>query len=160
MRSTAEQNGIDEEEFELIPSSGKVLGYVDSLTYSQVGSNQLGRTVSRSSGALPPSTNYETLLGEAKGIGFEIKCLGFVEGVQPTMIVVLKRDRVWEAFVGVHHRLERLVLEPRTSFYFGGGTFLSGRNQKGEAVSLLVPDDFTDDLGLTPTFNGARIRRY
>jgi len=166
MRSTAQENRIEHEngiagdESEFIPS-GKVLGYVEAPSYPQLSaSSQLGKTTSVRTGALPPATNYETLLGEAKGVGFEVKCLGFIEGPQPTMIVVLKRDRVWEAFVGVHHRLERLILESRTSFYFGGGTFLSGRNQRGESVSLLIPEDFTENLGITPTYNGARIRRY
>jgi hypothetical protein len=111
--------------------------------------------------ALPPAINYETLISEARGSGFEVRCIGFVEGPTNSMIVILKRkDGLFEAFFGVHHRLERLVLEPRASFNFGGGVFLSGRNQAGEPVSLMVPESSRENLGLTATFNGMKIRRF
>jgi hypothetical protein len=113
------------------------------------------------SGALPPTINYETLITDARSSGFEVRCIGFVEGPTNSMIVVLKRkDGLWEAFHGVHHRLERLALEPRASFNFGGGIFISGKNQAGEPVSLMVPESNRENLGLTATFNGIKIRRF
>jgi hypothetical protein len=112
-------------------------------------------------GTLPPSINYETLIAEARGSGFELRCIGFVEGPTNSMVAVLKRkDGLWEAFYGVHHRLERLALEPRASFDFGGGIFLSGKNQAGEPVSILIPEPSRENLGLTATFNGIRVRRF
>ena len=145
------------EEAEYAPV-GKISGVVVTPSAPQVARSVIP---SRPPGALPPTINYETLISEARSSGFEIRCIGFVEGLTNSMIIILKRkDGPWEAFVGLHHRLERLALEPRTSFNFGGGIFLSGKNIAGEPVSLLVPESSRENLGLTATFNGMKIRRF
>jgi len=150
---SSRSNAVESEEAEYAPVSRVIGG---------TATPQVARTVFPArNGALPPSINYETLITEARGSGFEIRCIGFVEGPANSMVVVLKRkDGLWEAFHGVHHRLERLTLEPRASFNFGGGIFLSGKNQAGEPVALLVPESSRENLGLTPTYNGIKIRRF
>jgi hypothetical protein len=133
---------------------GKVLGYVDGV-------EPAGGTVAEATLAhLPPMTNYESLLLEARNAGFAVACVGHVEALGFLLLVALKKSRCWEVFAGAHHRLERISVDAKTSFDFGGGMFLTGRDQRGKMVSVLIPHRDQENLGLIATFNGERVRAF
>jgi hypothetical protein len=156
-------NTLEEAEYQPV---GRILGVVDKGRIN----HQVKKPVSvvnpvnglKKGGSFPLVTNYETLLMDARAQGLDLKCIGFVDEPAYTMIMVFQQPAglFWEAFVGVNHRLERLIIEPRCSFHFGFGVFLSGKNQEGQSVFIVIPDGTVDSLGLVPTFNGLKVRRF
>lgn len=145
---------MESTDFSVERPRGKVLGYVDGV--EPVGKSAVGSTLAH----LPPTTNYESLLVEARNVGFSVACVGHVEALGFLLMVALKKSRCWEVFAGAHHRLERISVDAKTSFDFGGGMFLTGRDQRGKMVSVLVPHGNQENLGLIATFNGERVRAF